>query len=55
MKQAMIYHTDYLSRPVVPYPNAATRRQLLNKFVDGLLIAAMGVACVTVFVFMLTL
>lgn len=55
MKQATVTHTDFLSRPVVPYPNAATRRQLLNKIVDGLLIAAMGVACVTLFAFMLTL
>lgn len=36
----------------LPYPNAATRRELVNKFLDNLLIAAMVVAAVTAFVFL---
>lgn len=43
------------ARPSAPYPNAATRRQILEKFVDNLLIAAMVVAAVTVFLFLITL
>ena len=52
MKTATI-RTAY-NRPNVRYPNAATRRQILEKFVDNLLIAAMVVAAVTVFLFLLT-
>ena len=39
-------------RPNLPYPNAATRREVLNKFLDNLLIAAMVVASATVFLFL---
>lgn len=51
MKTA-VYHAN---RPNLPYPNAATRRELVNKFLDNLLIAAMVVAAVTVFVFLAAL
>lgn len=43
------------TQPNLPYPNAATRREIMNKFVDNLLIAAMVVAAVTVFLFLVTL
>jgi hypothetical protein len=43
------------TRPSLPYPNAATRREVMNKFLDNLLIAAMVVAAVTVFLFLVTL
>ena len=41
----------YLDTPVVPRPNAATRRQLLHKLIDHLLIIAIcaGVAACAVF------
>ena len=41
----------FLDRPYVPYPNAATRRQLLEKLLDLLLITAIcaGVAACMVF------
>jgi hypothetical protein len=29
-------------RPAVPYPNAATRREVLHKILDTLLVAASG-------------
>ena len=51
MKSA-VYHTN---RPNLPYPNAATRKELVNKFLDNLLIAAMVVAAVTVLVFLAAL
>jgi len=41
----------YLDRPAVPHPGAATRRQLLTKMIDHLLIIAIcaGVAACAVF------
>ena len=44
-----------VNKPAVPYPNAATRKQLLEKFVDQLLVGAIGVASVTVLLFFMTL
>jgi len=38
MKTAIIYR----STKVVPYPNAATRRQILNKILDYVLVGACG-------------
>ncbi len=29
-------------RPVIPYPNAATRRQMLLRFLDHILVVACG-------------
>ena len=55
MKTATVYRSDYTKRPSLPYPNAATRREMLNKLIDYLLIGAMGVAAVTVVLFFLTL
>ena len=37
MKTAVINKMDY---PLAPYPNAATRREILHKLVDHLLIIA---------------
>lgn len=41
----------FLDKPYVPYPNAATRRQILQKLIDFLLINAIcaGVAACVVF------
>ena len=43
------------SRPNIPYPNAATRREIMNKFLDNMLVAAMVFAAVTAFLFFFTL
>lgn len=51
MKTA-VYRANH---PNLPYPNAASRREVMNKFLDNLLIAAMVVAAVTVFVFLAAL
>ena len=53
MKTATVYQTK--NRTYIPYPNAATRRELLNKFVDRLLAGAICVACVTALLFFATL
>ena len=39
----------------LPYPNAATRKDILNKVLDKLLIAATSTAITTGFLFLLTL
>ncbi len=38
--KAAICKTNY--RPTVPYPNAATRREMLHKVLDTLLVAVSG-------------
>lgn len=54
MKTTTVYQNP-INRPAAPYPNAASRRKLLNKFVDQLLVCAMGVACITALLFFMTL
>ena len=39
----------------IPYPNAASRQELLGKLVDHLLVGAIGIACVTALMFFVTL
>lgn len=53
MKTTVYQHS--VNKPAVPYPNAASRKQLLDKFVDQLLVGAIGVACVTALLFFMTL
>lgn len=53
MKTTVCQHS--VNKPAVPYPNAASRKQLLDKFVDQLLVGAIGVACVTALLFFMTL
>ena len=49
MKIAML---TYRPKVQVPYPNAATKRQLLHKFIDILLLTAsgMGIAAMLMFI-----
>ena len=44
MKAATIYRQMPTRRQVPAYPNAATRKQILNRFVDLLLVGAIGMA-----------
>ncbi len=53
MKTAVIYQKD--DRCPVPFPNAATRRQILGKFLDTLLIAACGMGLAAMVVFLLAI
>lgn len=55
MKTTTVYRSDYANRPHVPYPNAATRREVLNKFLDLLMMAALGVGAAAIILFLLAL
>lgn len=55
MKTAAIYRPVAAHREVFRYPNCASRRHLLNKFVDLLLICAISVGTATSLLFLLTL
>ena len=50
MKTATI--TQNASRPTLPYPNAATPRQQLHKFVDRCLVVASAVGVVAALMFL---
>lgn len=50
MKTAVIYTNA--PRQAVRYPNAADRRQILNKFIDRLLIGAIGFGCAAIVAFL---
>ena len=43
------------NQPVFPRPDAVTRRKMLDRFVDQLLVVAIGAACVTALLFFMTL
>lgn len=43
------------AKSYVPYTDAATRRALLDKFVDHLLTGAICIACITALLFFMTL
>ena len=51
MKTAIQYRTN-TNRPFVPYRNAAERRELVNKFLDMLLTAAVGAGAAAIILFM---
>ena len=55
MKTATVRRTNYAQMPNLPYPNAATRREILGKFLDLLLVGAIGVGAAAIFLFMLAL
>ena len=44
--------TKSANRPVLPYPNAATPRQQLHKFVDRCLVVASAVGVVAALMFL---
>lgn len=45
--------TAYRPTEVVPYPNAATRRQIINKIIDHVLIWACGMGIAAMLLFLL--
>jgi len=47
--------TVYRSTEVVPYPNAATRRQILNKILDYVLVGACGMGLAAMLLLLLTI
>ena len=55
MKANVIYRADYAKRPNLPYPNAATRRQVLDKVLNFLLMAAIGAGVAAMLLLLLAL
>lgn len=55
MKTATAHRTDLANRPNLPYPNAATKRQLLDRFVELLLVATLGIGAAAIVLFILAL
>lgn len=55
MKTAVIYANRFMNRPYISLPNAATRRQVLQKLLDRLLIGACCVGLATVLLFLFVL
>ena len=55
MKTAVQTKVSYMARPVVPYPNAVSRRAFVHKILDTLLVAASGMGIVVMLVFLLTI
>lgn len=52
MKAATVYHRMPVTRQALPYPNAATPRQIMTKFVDLLLVSAIGIAFAAIMLFL---
>lgn len=55
MKTVSAHRSDYANRPNLPYPNAATRRQIIDRFLELLLMAALGIGSAAVILFILAL
>lgn len=55
MKTEAIYRPAVTVRPCLPYPNAATKRQVFEKVIDHLLIGAIGIGSVAIILFLLAL
>lgn len=54
MKTAELYFTSRTRRPTLPFPNAASRRDLIRKAVDFMLIVASCVGIVAIMLFFVT-
>lgn len=55
MKTSVIYRSELHMRPNIPYPNAASKKELLNKFLDLLLVGAIGSGLAAILLFLLVL
>ena len=54
MKSASVYQNT-VNRPAIPRPDAVTRRKMLDRFVDQLMMVAVGVASMAILLFFMTL
>ena len=54
MKTAAMKRTNY-NMPVIPYPNAATKQEILHKTLDLLLVAAIGAGMAACLIFLIAL
>lgn len=55
MRYAVAKRTKVNNVPNIPYPNAATRRELVHKFLDLLLVGAIGAGLAASVIFILVL
>lgn len=55
MKSAAIHRNDIKMRPNLPYPNAATQKELFNKFLDFLLVGAIGAGVAACLLFLMVM
>lgn len=55
MKSAAYAQRPFMSRPIIPLPNVATRRQFLHKVLESALIIASGIGIAAMLVVLLTL
>lgn len=55
MKTATIRKTSANALPNLPYPNAASRQELLHKVLDLLLVGAMGAGAAAVLLLLMVL
>lgn len=53
MKTTVMHHRKVNTRPNIPYPNAATKKEILHKVADMLLSAAYGAAFATIVLFLM--
>ena len=53
MKTAVQATQNFMSRPVVPYPNAVSRRAFFHKLLDTALVAVSGIGITVLLVFLL--
>lgn len=52
MKAATVYRQSHTVRQGLPYPNAATHRQIMNRLMDLLLVGAIGMAFAAIVLFL---
>lgn len=53
MKTATIHRSRYTARPNLPFPNAATRRQVIDRIVDLTLTFMLGASAAAIVLFIL--
>ena len=55
MKSVTVSRTNYAQLPRIPYPNAATRREVFHKLLDTVVMGAIGISCAVILLFILAL
>lgn len=53
MKATTVCRTDFKTRPILPHPNAATYKEMFHKFLDLLLVGAIGAGLAACFLLIL--
>lgn len=55
MKTATIQRSNFQARENAPHPNAATRQEILHKFLDLFLVAGIGAGLAACLIFLIAL